>query len=122
MPRLKSSQAFITSTKRVSASRRIPSALGIRREADTRFVDVMNAWLDFNRGIGQIREWLLNGLALVGVQRDQRVGQQMERPHRGILAHRGEAEDRRLDMDVHAARLQGERAFVARLEACELSL
>ena len=49
----------------------LPSALGIRREADTRLADVLNAWLDFNRGIGQIREWLLAGLALVGVQRDQ---------------------------------------------------
>ncbi len=49
----------------------LPSNLGVRREQDTRFVDVINAWLDFNRGIGQIREWLLNGLALVGVKREQ---------------------------------------------------
>jgi polar amino acid transport system substrate-binding protein len=49
----------------------LPSSLGIQREADTRFADVINAWLDYNRGIGQIREWLLDGLALVGVQRDQ---------------------------------------------------
>lgn len=49
----------------------LPSNLGVRREADTRFVDVMNAWLDFNRGIGTIREWLLGGLALVGVKREQ---------------------------------------------------
>jgi polar amino acid transport system substrate-binding protein len=32
---------------------------------------VLNAWLDFNRGIGQIREWLINGLALEGVKPDQ---------------------------------------------------
>jgi len=49
----------------------LPSNLGVRREQDTRFTDVINAWLDFNRGIGQIREWLLNGLALVGVKREQ---------------------------------------------------
>jgi polar amino acid transport system substrate-binding protein len=49
----------------------LPSALGIQRETDTRFVDVINAWLDYNRGIGQIREWLLGGLALVGVKPDQ---------------------------------------------------
>jgi polar amino acid transport system substrate-binding protein len=49
----------------------LPSALGIQREPDTRFVDVINAWLDYNRGIGQIREWLLGGLALVGVKPDQ---------------------------------------------------
>jgi len=49
----------------------LPSSLGIQREADTRFADVLNAWLDYNRGIGQIREWLLGGLALVGVKPDQ---------------------------------------------------
>jgi polar amino acid transport system substrate-binding protein len=49
----------------------LPSCLGIQREADTRFADVLNAWLDYNRGIGQIRDWLLGGLALVGVKPDQ---------------------------------------------------
>jgi polar amino acid transport system substrate-binding protein len=49
----------------------LPSALGIQREPDTRFVDVVNAWIDYNRGIGQIREWLLGGLALNGVQPEQ---------------------------------------------------
>ena len=47
------------------------SDFGIQREPDTRFRDVVNAWLDFNRGIGQIREWLLDGLELVGVKREQ---------------------------------------------------
>jgi polar amino acid transport system substrate-binding protein len=49
----------------------LPSSLGIQREPDTRFADVINAWLDLNRGTGQIREWLLDGLALAGVQRSQ---------------------------------------------------
>jgi polar amino acid transport system substrate-binding protein len=49
----------------------LPSDFGIQREPDTRFLDVLNAWLDFNRGIGQIREWLLDGLALAGVKRSQ---------------------------------------------------
>lgn len=49
----------------------LPTDLGVRREADTRFVDVINAWLDYNRGIGQIREWMLEGLAKLGVQPDQ---------------------------------------------------
>lgn len=49
----------------------LPSALGIQREPDTRFRDVLNAWLDYNRGIGQIREWLLDGLAQNGVTRAQ---------------------------------------------------
>ncbi len=48
----------------------LPSAMGIRREPDTRFRDVINAWVDYNRGIGQIRDWLLAGLALSGVQPD----------------------------------------------------
>jgi polar amino acid transport system substrate-binding protein len=49
----------------------LPSCFGIQREPDTRFVDVLNAWLDFNRGIGQIREWLIGGLEKMGVSRDQ---------------------------------------------------
>lgn len=49
----------------------LPSCLGIQREPDTRFVDVINAWIDFNRGTGQIREWLLDGLGKFGVTREQ---------------------------------------------------
>jgi polar amino acid transport system substrate-binding protein len=49
----------------------LPSCLGIQREPDTRFADVVNAWIDFNRGTGQIREWLIDGLAKFGVKRDQ---------------------------------------------------
>ena len=48
----------------------LPSNLAVQHEQDTRFVEVINAWLDFNRGIGQIREWMLDGLALNGVPRD----------------------------------------------------
>jgi polar amino acid transport system substrate-binding protein len=46
----------------------LPSALGVRREPDTRFVDVINAWVDYNRGIGQMREWFVNGLTLSSVK------------------------------------------------------
>ena len=45
----------------------LPSAFGVRREPDTRFLDVVNAWIDYNRGVGQIREWLIGGLELNGV-------------------------------------------------------
>ena len=48
----------------------LPTDLAVQHEPDTRFVEVINAWLDFNRGIGQIREWLLQGLALNGVPSD----------------------------------------------------
>src|ERR1700722_6661440 len=49
----------------------LPSCLGIQREPDTRFVEVINAWLDMARGSGQIREWMLEGLAKAGVSPDQ---------------------------------------------------
>ncbi len=48
----------------------LPSNFGVRREPDTRFLEVMNAWIDFNRGTGTIREDLLDGLALNGVKRE----------------------------------------------------
>jgi hypothetical protein len=43
----------------------------VQWETDQRFREVLNAWLDFNRGAAQIREWLLEGLAKFGVNRDQ---------------------------------------------------
>jgi len=46
----------------------LPSCAGIRRDNDTRFVDVLNAWVDFNRGIGQIREWMIQGMQMVGAR------------------------------------------------------
>jgi polar amino acid transport system substrate-binding protein len=49
----------------------LPSCLGLQRESDTQFREVIDAWLDFNRGTGQIREWLLEGLTKFGVSREQ---------------------------------------------------
>jgi len=49
----------------------LPSCLGVQREPDTRFKEVVNAWVAMNRGTGQIREWMLIGLAKFGVTRDQ---------------------------------------------------
>ena len=49
----------------------LPSNFGVRREPDTRFLEVINAWIDFNRGTGTIREELLDGLALNGVKREE---------------------------------------------------
>ena len=49
----------------------LPSCLGIQREPDTRFREVIDAWLDMNRGTGQLREWMLQGLAKNNVSRDQ---------------------------------------------------
>jgi polar amino acid transport system substrate-binding protein len=49
----------------------LPSCYGVQREPDTRFVEVVNAWIDFNRGIGTIREQMIAGLGLNGVTPDQ---------------------------------------------------
>lgn len=49
----------------------LPSCYAVQREPDTRFKEVVDAWIDFNRGIGTIREQMLNGLALNGVKPDQ---------------------------------------------------
>jgi polar amino acid transport system substrate-binding protein len=49
----------------------LPSCLGLQREPDTRFREVIDAWLDMNRGTGQLREWMLEGLAKNNVTRDQ---------------------------------------------------
>ncbi|HVY15159.1 MAG TPA: transporter substrate-binding domain-containing protein [Rhodopila sp.] len=50
----------------------LPSCLGLQREQpDTRFKEVIDAWLDMARGTGQLREWLLDGVAKFGVTRDQ---------------------------------------------------
>jgi polar amino acid transport system substrate-binding protein len=49
----------------------LPSCLGVQREPDTKFKEVINAWIAMNRGTGQVREWMLEGLAKNGVSRDQ---------------------------------------------------
>lgn len=49
----------------------LPSCLGIPQEPDDRFAVVLDAWLDFNRGIGQLREWLISGLGQMGVTHDE---------------------------------------------------
>jgi len=49
----------------------LPSCLGVQREPDTRFKEVINAWIAMARGSGQIREWMLEGLAKAGVPLDQ---------------------------------------------------
>jgi len=49
----------------------LPSCYGIQREPDTRFKEVVDAWIDFNRGIGTIREQMISGLALNGVTPEQ---------------------------------------------------
>jgi polar amino acid transport system substrate-binding protein len=47
----------------------LPSCAGVQREPDTRFVEVVNAWIDMGRGIGQIREWMIDGIVATGGRR-----------------------------------------------------
>jgi polar amino acid transport system substrate-binding protein len=49
----------------------LTSNIGVRREADKRWRDFLDIWIDFNRGTGQIREWLLGGLKPVGLSVDE---------------------------------------------------
>jgi polar amino acid transport system substrate-binding protein len=51
-----------------SPSVAIPSAMAVRRESDKRWRDFLSVWVDYNRGIGQMREWFVKGLALSGVK------------------------------------------------------
>ena len=46
----------------------IPSSMAVRRESDKRWRDILSVWVDYNRGIGQMREWFVKGLALSGVK------------------------------------------------------
>jgi polar amino acid transport system substrate-binding protein len=51
-----------------SPSVAIPSSMGVRREADKTWRDFLATWIDYNRGIGQMREWFVKGLSLSGVK------------------------------------------------------
>ena len=46
----------------------LPTCMGVRMEADKRWRDFLDAWVDYNRGIQQIREWLYAGLAINDVK------------------------------------------------------
>jgi polar amino acid transport system substrate-binding protein len=46
----------------------IPSSMAVRREGDKRWRDFLSVWVDYNRGIGQMREWFVKGLALSNVK------------------------------------------------------
>ncbi len=48
----------------------LPSCIGVRREADTRLKEVIDAWLDMGRGTGQMREWLIAGIEMTGAKRE----------------------------------------------------
>jgi polar amino acid transport system substrate-binding protein len=51
-----------------SPSVTVASGMAVRRESDKRWRDFLSVWVDYNRGIGQMREWFVKGLALSGVR------------------------------------------------------
>jgi len=51
-----------------SPSVAIPSSMAVRREPDKRWRDFLSVWVDYNRGIGQMREWFVKGLSLASVK------------------------------------------------------
>ena len=51
-----------------SPSVTVASGCAVRREADKRWRDFLSVWIDYNRGIGQMREWFVKGLTLSGVK------------------------------------------------------
>ena len=51
-----------------SPSVTVASGCAVRREADKRWRDFLSVWIDYNRGIGQMREWFVKGLSLSGVK------------------------------------------------------
>jgi len=46
----------------------LPTNLGIRAEPDRRYKDFLSAWADYNRAMGQTREWMLKGFAAAGLK------------------------------------------------------
>ncbi|MFK4509878.1 transporter substrate-binding domain-containing protein [Bradyrhizobium daqingense] len=53
----------------------LPTNLGIRAEADRRYKDFLSAWADYNRSLGQTREWMLKGFQAVGLGADDIPGE-----------------------------------------------
>jgi polar amino acid transport system substrate-binding protein len=51
-----------------SPSVAIPSAMAVRRESDKRWRDFLSVWVDYTRGIGQMREWFIKGMSQSGVK------------------------------------------------------
>jgi polar amino acid transport system substrate-binding protein len=51
-----------------SPSVTVASGMAVRRESDKHWRDFLSVWVDYNRGIGQMREWFVKGLTLSGVK------------------------------------------------------
>jgi polar amino acid transport system substrate-binding protein len=53
----------------------LPTNLGIRAEGDRRYKDFLSAWADYNRALGQTREWLLKAFETVGLNAEDIPGE-----------------------------------------------
>lgn len=49
----------------------LPTCLGVRQEMDPRWVNYLNAWIDYNRASGLIMEWIKAELAKGGISPDE---------------------------------------------------
>ncbi|MCC7274875.1 MAG: transporter substrate-binding domain-containing protein [Alphaproteobacteria bacterium] len=49
----------------------LASCAAMRIDTDKRLRDVMGIWADYNRSVGQTREWLVQAFAAAGVQADE---------------------------------------------------
>ncbi|MGI6247415.1 MAG: transporter substrate-binding domain-containing protein [Pseudochelatococcus sp.] len=45
-----------------------PTSAGVRVDPDSRFLNYVNNWLEYNRALGTLRGWIISNLALVGVE------------------------------------------------------
>lgn len=53
----------------------LPTNMGIRAESDRRTKDFLSAWADYNRSLGQTREWMLKGFEAVGLSAEDIPGE-----------------------------------------------
>lgn len=49
----------------------LPTCLGVRQENNLRWLDYLNAWVDFNAASGQVMDWIVAELGRGGITRDQ---------------------------------------------------
>jgi polar amino acid transport system substrate-binding protein len=45
----------------------LPSNIGVRKDPDRKWRDFLDVWIEFNRGTGQIREWMIGGMSGLGI-------------------------------------------------------
>ena len=53
----------------------LPTNMGIRADSDRRYKDFLSAWADYNRAMGQTREWMLKGFEAVGLSAEDIPGE-----------------------------------------------